>query len=172
MERLAAEGCFGGWLEAERATQWVAALKEAVGFRDGCHVDWVRDGDGSGLQWTGRSYATEVSTEVYSDARLDGMLQGNKGEEEGEDEGRFLEGRRGYCSVKSLVRGIEERCENAGDAGDVTRRAWCRSPWEGALDRLTEILPWRVISSWRERAGPHTNVLEIRAKRRLVAIVR
>lgn len=132
-------------------------------------MKWTVDGDGSGLHWLGDVAGETRRMEVYSDARLNGMLRGRKGEEEGEDDGRFLEGRRWQCSVESLVRSIEEQFENVGETREIKRRAWGRSPWEEAIGRVTEVLPWRTVRSWKEREGPHINIRELRAKRRLVA---
>lgn len=107
-ERLIAEGCFGGWLEVGTAPTWLTSLKEAIGCRGGGDVEWVNEGDGSGPKWTEDLQDGERPREVCCDVRLNTMLRGKKSDEDGEDDGCFLEGRPGICTIKGLVRGLEE----------------------------------------------------------------
>lgn len=114
----------------------------------------------------------EVPLWLTADERTWAMLLGIEGGVvNAESESRFLEGRRGTVSSKSLAKGIEERQSNAGASRDIKRRAWPRSPWESRLSDLMEVLLWSLSLRWDDcrKEEEHINILETRARWRLVS---
>lgn len=169
VEHAVAEGSVGGMLVREQKPTWLTAVSEQVLRCGGFLIEWLdaETTETRRLEW---KEVEEDQGCITADEKTWGMLKGWRPAEDDEDGGRFLEGRRGVANAKSLARAIEERHENVSAVREVKRRAWARSPWEEKLSGLLEVLEWKKVMAWRDplRRNEHINVLETRAKRKLV----
>lgn len=168
LERLCWEGAFGGWVQIGKLPAYVKEIREIISRCRGFYVHWSYTDVRSGLRWVdGEAEAPEMWIGV--DPRLKRMLVGAKDDDDLEDCGKYLPGRWGAVTRKSLVQAIEEQMENVGSTRSVKRRAWSRNPWETRLGQLVEVMEWQPVLNWKDarREDEHTNVLEMRAKRKL-----